>query len=128
MAYATVEDIRARMTRGLSNEEAAVCETLLDDIAVVIDSYNSNADGAAKKLVSCRAVMRVLGDGSDAGIPVGASEGSMSALGYAQSWKIGSGAAGELYLSKQEKDLLGGGNRIGISASPVEYLCPEVQS
>lgn len=33
-----------------------------------------------------------------------------------------SGSAGELYLSKLEKKLLGAGNRIG-AASPVEGLC-----
>lgn len=122
MAYATVEDITARMLRELKAEEETACETLLEDVAILIDSYNSNASDDAKKLVSCRAVIRMLGDGSEAGIPVGASEGSMSALGYAQSWKIGSGAAGELYLSKLEKSLLNGGDRIGMAASPVEYL------
>lgn len=126
MAYATISDIRNRITRDLTPDEERVCETLLDDVAVVIDSYNENASAKAKKLVSCRAVMRMLGDGSDNGIPTGASEGSMSALGYSQSWKIGSGSAGEIYLSKLERNLLDGGDRVGISASPVEFLVPEV--
>ena len=59
----------------------------------------------------------------DAGIPMGATQGSMSALGYSQSWTIGSGSAGELYLGKLEKKLLGCGNSIG-SYSPVEALVP----
>lgn len=122
MAYATINDVTARMTRTLSADEQSVCEVLLEDIAIVIDSYNEDADEGAKKLVSCRAVMRMLGDGSEAEIPVGATEGSMSALGYSQSWKIGSGAAGELYLSKLEKSLLGVGGNIGTTKSPVEYL------
>lgn len=126
MAYATISDIKNRMTRDLTPDEERVCETLLDDVAVVIDSYNENANAKAKKLVSCRAVMRMLGDGSESGIPTGASEGSMSALGYSQSWKIGSGSAGEIYLSKLERNLLDGGDRVGMSASPVEYLVPEV--
>lgn len=126
MAYATISDIRNRITRDLTPDEERVCETLLDDVAVVIDSYNENASAKAKKLVSCRAVMRMLGDGSDNGIPTGASEGSMSALGYSQSWKIGSGSAGEIYLSKLERNLLDGGDRVGMSASPVEFLVPEV--
>lgn len=126
MAYATISDIRNRITRDLSPDEERVCETLLDDVAVVIDSYNESANAKAKKLVSCRAVMRMLGDGSDYGIPTGASEGSMSALGYSQSWKIGSGSAGEIYLSKLERNLLDGGDRVGMSASPVEFLVPEV--
>lgn len=127
MAYATIADIKGRMTRDLTEAEERVCITLLDDVAIVIDNYNASANAGVKKLVSCRAVMRMLGDGSDIGVPTGASEGSMSALGYSQSWKIGSGAAGEIYLSKLERNLLGGGDRVGMSASPVEYLVPEVQ-
>ena len=47
----------------------------------------------------------------------------MSALGYSQSWTISNGSTGELYLSKAEKALLGGGNSIG-SYSPVEECVP----
>ena len=73
---------------------------------------------------SCRMVERAVGDGTEAGIPMGATQGSMSALGYSQSWTIGSGATGELYLSKIEKKLLGAGNAIG-SYSPTQELVPE---
>ena len=63
-------------------------------------------------------------DGSD--IPTGATQGSMSALGYSQSWTVGSGGSvGELYLSKLDKQLLGRSNSIG-SYSPVQELVPEV--
>lgn len=128
MAYASIEDIQARMTRTLTERETEVCSYLLDDIAVLIDGYNENAAENAKKLVSCRAVVRMLGDGTDMGIPIGASQGSMSGMGYAQSWSIGSGASGELYLAKAEKDLLGGREKTGFSHSPVESLVPEVES
>lgn len=122
--YATVADVQARMTRTLSSSEQIVCGTLLEDAAVIIDAYNTNALVDAKQIVSCRMVIRALGDGSDAGIPLGATQGSMSALGYSQSWTIGSnGAAGELYLNKLEKKLLGTGNAIG-SYSPTEGLVP----
>jgi hypothetical protein len=48
----------------------------------------------------------------------------MSALGYAQSWTIGSGGgSGEIYVSKMDKKLLGVGNAIG-SYSPVQELVP----
>ena len=51
-------------------------------------------------------VREYFGDGSDFGVPTGASQGSMSALGYSQSWTIGTGGAvGEAYLSKTEKIL-----------------------
>lgn len=123
MAYATVSDVQARMTRQMSTDEQSVCSNLLDDAAVIIDAYNSEADTEAKKLVSVRMVTRAIGDGTDAGIPMGATQGSMSALGYSQSWTIGVGSAGELYLGKLEKKLLGCGNSIG-SYSPTEALVP----
>ena len=70
-------------------------------------------------------VVRAIGDGTDAGVPMGATQGSMSALGYSQSWTLGSGAAaGELYLSRTEKQILGGGSSIG-SYSPVQELVIE---
>jgi hypothetical protein len=122
MAYATVEDVQARITRDLSEDEQAVCETLLDDVAVLIDSYNTGASDDAKKVVPCRAAIRALGNGESSGVPMGASQGSMSGLGYSQSWTISSGGSvGELYLGKADKQLLGYGNKIG-SYSPVQEL------
>ena len=122
MAYATVTDVAARLTRTLSTTEQNVCTALLDDAAVLIDVYNANAGADAKLTVSCRMVLRAIGDGSD--VPMGATQGSMSGLGYSQSWTIGSGGSvGELYLSKTDKLLLGGSNQIG-SYSPIEELVP----
>ena len=121
MAYAEVSDVQARMTRVLSSDEATVCEALLDDAATIIDAYNDNASSDAKLLVSVKMVSRAIGDGSS-GVPMGATQGSMSALGYTQSWTMGSnGSTGELYLSKLEKKLLGIGDRIG-SRSPLEGM------
>ena len=121
-AYATVSDVQARMTRDLSTDEQTVCSVLLDDVAVMIDGYNSNASEDAKKIVSCRVVIRAIGDGESCGIPTGTTQGSMSGLGYSQSFTIGSGGSvGELYLSKTEKKMLGVGNKIG-SYSPVQEL------
>lgn len=121
MAYATYTDVQARMTRTLSASEQAICTTLLTDAAVVIDSYNANASADAKLIVSCNLVSRLLGDGTDSGIPVGASQGSMSGLGYSQSWTISGGATGQMYLTKLDKRLLGVGNSIG-SYSPIQEL------
>lgn len=126
MAYATQADVQARMTRTLSTKETEVCTALLDDAAVLIDAYNAEAGAEAKKIVSCRMVIRALGDGDTVGIPIGASQGSMSALGYSQSWTMGTSASvGEVYLGKTEKRLLGYGDRIG-SYSPTQELVPEV--
>ena len=127
MAYATATDIQDRMTRTLSERELEICLALLDDAAILIDSFDKSAEESVKKLVSCRVVMRALGSGSDNGVPMGASQGSMSALGYTQSWTLGSGgSSGELYLSKTEKALLVGGSKIG-SYSPTEALVPRME-
>lgn len=125
MAYATVSDVQARMTRTLSTAEQTMCSTLLDDAAVIIDAYNVNASADAKKIVSCNMCIRKLGDGEDSGIPIGATQGSQSGLGYSQSWTISGGSAGEMYLAKSDKKLLGVSNKIG-SYSPVQELAPEV--
>ena len=128
MAYATIEDIQERVTRTLTEEEQKVCETMLDDAAVIIDAYNKDADKKAKKLVSCRMVIRSMASSNEEGVPMGATQGSMSALGYTQSWTIGSGgSAGEMYLGKLEKKMLGFGERIG-SKSPVEDVTREARN
>lgn len=124
MTYATVEQVQARMTRTMSESEQDVCAALLADAGVVIDSFAACADEDVKALVSCRMVIRALGDGTSGAAPVGATQGSMSALGYSQSWTLSGGATGELYLSKLEKSMLGLGtigNSIG-SYSPVQQL------
>lgn len=122
MAYASVDDVQARMVRNLTGDEALICETLLDDAAAEIDAYNTSATEAIKKIVSCRMVIRAIGDNQTAGVPIGASQGSMSALGYSQSWTLGSGGgSGELYVSKEERRMLGVANHIG-SYSPIQEL------
>lgn len=122
MKYASVSDVEAGF-RTLDKDESARCDDLLDEAGIVIDAYNADADAERKKLVSCRMVRRQLGsDSQSAGMfPAGASQGTVTALGYSQSWTMSGGAVGELYLSKLEKQLLGVGNRIG-AHSPVEEL------
>ena len=125
MAYANVSDIEARLGRELNTQDAIQCQSLLEDAAVIIDAYNVDATEDNKKLVSIRMVVRSIGAGDDAGIPMGATQGSMSALGYSQSWTMGSGAsAGELYIGKLEKKLLGLAGSIG-SYSPTQELVPQ---
>lgn len=125
MAYATVEDVQARMTRTMSESEQAICATMLDDAAVIIDAFNEAASDDSKKIVSCRMVIRQLGDGNDAGVPIGATQGSMAGLGYSQSWTISNGSTGEMYLAKLDKEILGVSNKIG-SYSPVEEMATVV--
>ena len=111
MLYAEVQDVEAGF-RALSKEEQTRC-----------DHYNPDADADTKRVVSCRMVRRPLGDGEDGvSFPMGATQGTATALGYSQSWTMGSGSSGELYLSKLEKKLLGVGSKIG-ARSPLEDLC-----
>ncbi len=123
MAYATIEDVTAGMMRDVSEDETKVLTQLLDEVAVLIDAYNSKASVDAKKLVSVRVVRRQIGDGEGSSVPIGATQGTVSALGYSQTWTLSSGSAGEAYLSKIDKALLGRDNAIG-SRSPVEDLVP----
>ena len=125
MAYASVSDVQARMTRTLTTSEETVCSAMLDDAATIIDTFAPSATAEQKLVVSCRMVIRALGDGGSSSVPVGATQGQMSALGYQQSWTFGNGSIGELYLSKLEKQLLGKSNAVG-TRSPVEDLVPEV--
>lgn len=112
--YATVEDVEKRSKRDFSDKEKEACNSFLNDVAIVIDAYNSKANEDAKRLVSCNVVLRIIGTQSD-DVPVGATQGSLSALGYAQSWAISNGSVGEIYLTKLDKKLLGIGNRIGFT-------------
>ena len=125
MTYANVQDVQARMVRTLTADELAVCNTLLEDAGALIDSVSPTAKPHAKKIVSCRVVIRALGDGTESGVPLGATQGSQSALGYSQSWTIGSGGGvGEIYLSKIDRQYLGKSNQIG-TFSPIEALAPQ---
>lgn len=125
MAYATVDDVQSRNAALMDEDQRAICETLLEDAAVIIDAYNKDADPASKKVVSCRMVIRAIGDANSAGMPIGATQGTMSALGYSQTFTMSSGAVGELYLAKLDKKVLGVGDKIG-AGSPVEMLAGAV--
>ena len=101
MAYATFSDVQSHMIRTMTTDEQALCTALLDDAAIIIDAYNADAAADNKKLVSVNMVKRAIGDDEQAGIPLGATQGSMSGLGYSQSWTQGAGAStGEVYLGK----------------------------
>lgn len=122
MTYATYTDVETRLGTSFDEDERRLCEVLLEDSAVIIDTFNKEANEDAKKVVSCRMVIRAIGTRSEGvDVPIGATQGSMSALGYSQSWTISNGATGELYLEKLDKKLLSVGNRIG-THSPLENM------
>ena len=124
MAYATYSDVQTRLGVTFSSQEQGICTSLLGRAALMIDSYkvSENASTDAKKEVSINMVARVM-NSSTADVPIGATQGSMSGLGYSQSWTISNGATGELYFDKNDKRLLGVGNAIG-SYSPIGELVP----
>ena len=125
-AYASTSDVQARLAWTMDTTQQNICSNLLDDAAVMIDAFAVTASSDIKKLVSVRMVMRAMGDGNVSGVPMGATQGSQSALGYSQSWTISNGGSGELYLSKVEKNLLGTGNKVG-SYSPVQELAVSLE-
>lgn len=120
MIYTTVDIVQSGF-RELSESEKTICQELIEEAAAIIDSVAPNADADNKSIVSARMIRRALGDGSTTAYPLGATQGTMSALGYSQSWTMQGGSSGELYLGKTDKQLLGIGNRIG-SHSPLEDL------
>ena len=117
MRYAKFSDIQDRCRKKI--EEEKLCNALLEDAAVIIDTYNRMAPSSAKKLVSCNMVIRAIGGGEDTQVPIGATQGTVSALGYSQTWSMSSGTSGELYLSKLDKKILRTGVKIGFK-SPIE--------
>ena len=121
--YASLTDLQIRLGRTLTDDELSPTTMLLEDAGVMIDAIAPNASPEAKKVVSCRIVMRLIsGDQDGYSYPPGASQGSQTALGYTQQWTMPSGGSfGELYLSKADRRLLGLGDQIG-SYSPVEEL------
>ena len=124
VAYATTEDVISGF-REMTESEKGKCPFLLDEAGAIIKAYCKDTDAIDDdllKIVSCRMVRRVLGDGKDmVNFPVGSTQGSMSALGYSQSFTISNGSVGELYLSKIEKKMLGIGDHIGMH-SPLEDI------
>lgn len=122
MRYAEAADVAAGF-RELNAEEQERCGALLYEAGLIIDACNADADCEAKRLVSCRMVRRQLGAQGDssAQFPLGSTQGTLSAMGYSQSWTMGTGSSGELYLSKLERRLLGAGDRIG-AHSPLEGM------
>lgn len=113
MAYATVEDLEARYGE-LSSDLQEQAEVLLDDAAVLIDSQatidsEDEQQLAAAKMVSCAVVNRALQ--ASASDMYGVSNASYTMGPFSQSATF-SNPSGDLYLTAQEKRLLGAGGTI----------------
>lgn len=118
MAYATYEDVE-KTYRVLTESEKGICNALLDEAALLIDAYNSEASEDAKKAVSVMVVRRAMP--SDTALPIGATQGTITAGSYSQTYTFGNGSTGELYLTRVEKKLLGVSGRVG-AHSPLEDM------
>lgn len=113
-AYATAKDVEAGF-RSLDEDEQKRADALLNEAKIIIDQVSNSASDDVKKLVSCRMVRRAIGDGDVSAAPIGATQGSTSAMGYSQSWTLSNGSSGELYVSRLEKQMLGVGVSIGMA-------------
>lgn len=113
MAYADVSDLESRW-RELSTDEQARAAVLLDDasamLAQLVDVDETDEQQAALlKTVCCSMVTRTMSaTESDS---FGASNMSMTAGVYSQSWSYAN-PSGDMYLTRLEKKMLGiGGNK-----------------
>ena len=115
MAYATITDLEARW-RPLNDSEKAVATTLLEDAAVYLDKQAPGAAADALKIVSCNMVKRAMATtGADL---FGVSQGTISADVYSQTFTY-SNPAGDMYLTKQDKALLGIGGGGIVNVRPL---------
>jgi len=121
MSYATVEDLEARW-RELSESEQAVAQVLLEDVAVLIDSYGEPSNPDAAMVVSCSAVRRAMQ--ASATDLYGVSQASMTAGSYQQQWMYAN-PSGDLYLTKAERRMLGRGGSLGFARPSYGRLEPD---
>lgn len=106
MSYASYEDVEARW-RPLSSDEKERVIVLLNDAASILDAFvKVNDDDASQaellKVVSCNMVIRAMSSSDTFGV----TQASMTAGPYTQSWSYAN-PSGDLYLTKNEKRLLG---------------------
>jgi len=117
MAYATVTDLEARW-RALSGAEKTRAGVLLDDAATRIDAACpppaelTDQQSAARLIVSCEMVKRAMAAG-DAGV-VGVTSVQQGAGPYQQTTQFAN-PTGDLYLTKQDKQLLGCGRAVAFT-------------
>lgn len=108
MAHADVSDIEVRMQQHFTESEAASAQSLIDGASAMLDKL-VQVDGSAEQaqLLNFVCVNMVTRAISAMGFDVlGASQASMTAGAYTQSFSFGT-PSGDLYLTKLEKRILG---------------------
>ena len=114
MTYATVADVEVRLNRVFSNSEAVQCWALLADATNMLDSLvdvdvSDQHQRDLLRMVSANMVSRSLASASTESLGVGEATYTMGP--FTQSLNFAN-PSGDLYLTKQEKRLLGiGGSR-----------------
>lgn len=108
MAYATYEDLQARW-RTLTEAEQETATVLLDDAAAIIDAYvliDTEDEGQMEraKYVSCSMVRRAM-QATESDM-IGISQASATMGPFSQQATFAN-PTGELYLTAQEKAMLG---------------------
>lgn len=112
MAFATVEDLEARW-RTLTDEEKTLAATLLDDAAVKLSPWvieDDELQAAKLKVVSCDMVKRAMKAAESDLEGIEELSATMGPFGRTTRFTE---QVGELYVKKQEKDLLRGGSCAG---------------
>ena len=108
MRYAEVSDLEARTTRPMSDDERAVASALLDDASAMLTALAGPPEDddrcALMTMVACNMVQRAM-SATDAGL-FGVTQSTMTAGPYTQSQTY-SNPAGDMYLTKTEKRMLG---------------------
>lgn len=107
MAFATVEDLEARW-HTLTEDEQARATVLLGDAAIMLSAQvevdaTDEEQAEALKIVSCNMVQRVMSVTEDI---YGITKGTITADIYSQSYTYAN-PSGDMYLTKNEKEMLG---------------------
>lgn len=119
MVYATFSDLAARWPdKDFTSAEQATAEVLLADAAVIIDAACPCSDGpteaqeAQRLMVSCAMVKRAMA------VPGGLGVNSVQqGAGPYQETVTYANPSGNLYLTKDERKLLGCGGQVAFTVS-----------
>jgi hypothetical protein len=108
MAFATYTDVEARW-RTLTAEERTKADALLDDAATILTGMvavdvEDQQQAAKLKLVSCSMVIRAMVAGASSAFGVEQLDATMGPMSQTAHF---ANPNGDLYLTKQEKRILG---------------------
>ena len=109
MAFATVDDLAARMGRELTETEEAQASVLLDDAAAMLMALvsidpDNEVQAANLKRVSCAMVQRAMMVGSGGGYGVTEATATMGPFTQRVNY---ANPSGDLYVTKAERASLG---------------------